>query len=106
GAEGETMQPLELVLQQLEAADGTAEPSAKDVAPEMLLNTELSRMSFDERILVMAEDPQVPLLERVRFLSMFGQRRDDFFMTRVARFKRMVAAGDADRTMDGLTPSQ
>ncbi len=106
GGEGETMQPLELVLQRLEAADGTAEPSAKDVAPQTLLNTELSRMSFDERILVMAEDPAMPLLERVRFLSMFGQRRDDFFMTRVARFKRMVAAGDADRTMDGLTPSQ
>ncbi len=104
--ERDTMQPLELVLQHLEAADGTIEPSARDVPPETLLNAELSRMSFDERILVMAEDTRIPLLERVRFLGMFGQRRDDFFMTRVARFKRMVAARDADRTIDGLTPSE
>ncbi|HEU5208975.1 MAG TPA: polyphosphate kinase 1 [Longimicrobiales bacterium] len=104
--EHDTLQPLELVLQQLEAADGTVEPSPRDVPPDTLLNAELSRMSFDERILVMAEDSRVPLLERVRFLGMFGQRRDDFFMTRVARFKRMLAARDADRTMDGLTPSE
>ena len=101
-----TVQPLELMLQRLEAADGTAEPSPKEVPPHMLLNMELSRMAFDERILVIAEDERVPLLERVRFLGMFGQRRDDFFMTRVARFKRMVAAGDTERSMDGLTPSE
>jgi len=104
--ERQPIQPLELVLQRLEAADGTVEPSPRDVPPDTLLNAELSRMSFDERILVMAEDPNVPLLERVRFLGMFGQRRDDFFMTRVARFKRMLAARDAERTMDGLTPSE
>jgi len=104
--ERDTMQPLELVLQQLEAADGTAEPSPRDVPPDTLLNAELSRMSFDERILVIAGDTRVPLLERVRFLAMFGQRLDDFFMTRVARFKRTLAARDADRTIDGLTPSE
>ncbi len=104
--ERDTMQPLDLVLQQLEAADGTAEPSPRDVPPDTLLNADLSRMAFDERIVVMAEDTRVPLLERVRFLGMYGQRRDDFFMTRVARFKRMLAARDTDRTIDGLTPSQ
>ncbi|MGH7445761.1 MAG: polyphosphate kinase 1, partial [Longimicrobiales bacterium] len=100
------MEPLELVLQRLEAADGTLEPTPRDMPPELLLNMELSRMAFDERILVMAEDARVPLLARVRFLGMFGQRRDDFFMTRVARFKRMLAAGDDERSMDGLIPSQ
>lgn len=99
-------QPLELVLQRLEAADGTAEPSPKEVPARMLLNMELSRMAFDERILVMAEDAETPLLARVRFLAMFGQRRDDFFMTRVSRFKRMLGAGDTERSMDGLTPSE
>ncbi|MGH7476984.1 MAG: polyphosphate kinase 1 [Longimicrobiales bacterium] len=104
--DGTPLEPLELVLQRLEAADGTAEPSPKEVPPEMLLNMELSRLAFDERILVMAEDPQTPLLERVRFLSMFASRRDDFFMTRVARFKLQVARGETSRTLDGLRPAE
>ncbi|MGH7483931.1 MAG: polyphosphate kinase 1, partial [Longimicrobiales bacterium] len=103
---GTPLQPLELLLERLHAADGTEEPSAKEVPPELLLNMELSRMSFDERILVMAEDTRTPLLERVLFLSMFGSRRDDFFMTRVARFKRELAAGESGRTIDGLTPAE
>ena len=67
---------------------------------------DLSRLAFDERILAFAEDERVPLLERVRFLGMFGERRDDFFMTRVARFKRMLGAGSNERSMDGLTPGE
>lgn len=101
-----TIEPLELVLQRLEAADGTVEPSPKEVPPELMLNMELSRLAFDERILVFAEDPRTPLLERVRFLGMFGERRDDFFMSRVGRFKRMLARGEESRTMDGLTPAE
>jgi polyphosphate kinase len=75
---------------------------ARDVPSEMLLNPELSRLSFDERILVMVEDERLPLLERVRFLSMFGTRLDDFFTTRIAEFKEQVAAGDVDTSLDGL----
>ncbi|HUH13262.1 MAG TPA: CYTH domain-containing protein, partial [Longimicrobiales bacterium] len=71
------LEPLEVVLQRLEAADGTNDPSPKEVPPRLLLNMELSRLAFDERILVFAEDPDTPLLERVRFLGMFGERRDD-----------------------------
>ncbi|HEX6308673.1 MAG TPA: polyphosphate kinase 1 [Longimicrobiales bacterium] len=78
---------------------------ARDVPPELLLNPELSRLSFDERILVFAEDERTPLLERVRFLSMFGSRLDDFFMTRIAEFKKQVAEGDTDLSLDGLTPA-
>jgi polyphosphate kinase len=76
---------------------------ARDVPPELLLNPELSRLAFDERILVIAEDEGTPLLERVRFLSMFGARLDDFFMTRIAEFKKHVAAGETDLSIDGLT---
>jgi hypothetical protein len=64
-----------------------------DVPPELLLNPELSRLAFDERILVIAEDPRTPLLERVRFLSMFGTRLDDFFTTRIAEFKKAGRGG-------------
>ncbi|HEX2167102.1 MAG TPA: polyphosphate kinase 1, partial [Longimicrobiales bacterium] len=77
---------------------------ARDVAPELLLNPELSRLAFDERILVIAEDERTPLLERVRFLSMFGARIDDFFMTRIAEFKKQVAGGETEPSIDGLTP--
>ena len=72
---------------------------------ELLLNPELSRLGFDERILVIAEDERTPLLERVRFLSMFGSRIDDFFMTRIAEFKTQVAEGITDLSLDGLTPA-
>ena len=104
--DGQPTEPLELVLQRLEAADGTQEATPKEVPPELLLNMDISRIGFDERILVFAEDPQTPLLERVRFLGMFGERRDDFFTTRVARFKRMLAEGSEERSIDGLTPSE
>ncbi|HSJ13408.1 MAG TPA: polyphosphate kinase 1 [Longimicrobiales bacterium] len=97
---------LEFVLQRLEAADGTQEGSAKEVPSELLLNMDLSRLAFDERILAFAEDPRTPLLERVRFLGMFGERRDDFFMTRVARFKLLAGIGSEKRSMDGMTPGE
>jgi polyphosphate kinase len=76
----------------------------KDVPPHLLLNPEISRLLFDERILVMIEDAQMPLLERVKFLSMFWSRLDDFFMTRIADFKDQVAEGEKELTLDGLTP--
>jgi polyphosphate kinase len=99
-------EPFEVVLQRLEAADTAWEPPASDVPPEQLLNMDLSRLAFDDRVLSIAEDPSVPLLERLRFLSMFGARRDDFFMSRVAHFKRAVARGDSKRSIDGLTPAE
>ena len=73
------------------------------VPAEHLLNMELSRMAFDERILSIVEDESYPLLERVRFLSMFGQRQDDFFMTRVAGFKEQASSGRPRMTMDGMS---
>jgi polyphosphate kinase len=82
------------------------EGSSGEVPPGLLLNPELSRLSFNERILAFAGDPAVPLLERVRFLGLVGDRLDDFFMSRVARFKRMVATGDNERTIDGLTSAE
>ena len=56
------------------------------------LNRELSRLDFDERVLAMAEDPKVPLLERVKFLAIFSQNLDDFFQVRVAGLKEQVLA--------------
>ena len=76
----------------------------KDISPRLLFNPDISRLLFDERILVMVEEPALPLLERVRFLSMFWSRLDDFFMTRIADFKEQVAEGETEQSPDGLTP--
>ena len=85
--------------------DDDFDPSG-DVPAEQLLNMELSRMSFDERILSIVEDDRYPLLERVRFLSMFGTRQDDFFMTRVAGFKHQTTTGRNRLTLDGMSPPE
>src|SRR4030088_2362834 len=75
-------------------------------APETprFLNRELSRLDFDERVLAMAEDPKLPLLERVRFLAIFSQNLDDFFQVRVAGLKEQVLAAVALASPDGMSP--
>jgi len=88
------------------SAAGIVERATRDVRPDLLLNPDRARLAFNERILVMVEDPRTPLLERVRFLSMFGARLDDFFMTRVAEAKDQVASGAGRRTPDGLSPEE
>src|SRR5919108_1046355 len=79
-------------------------PTAEELPPALLLNPELSRLAFDERILLIVDDEATPLLEAIRFLSMFGSRLDDFFMTRIAPFKKEPAAGSTARSIDGLSP--
>ena len=68
------------------------------------LNRELSRLDFDQRVLAMAEDERIPLLERVRFLAIFSQNLDDFFQIRVAGLKEQVLAAVAGSSPDGMTP--
>ncbi|HMJ39532.1 MAG TPA: polyphosphate kinase 1 [Verrucomicrobiae bacterium] len=68
------------------------------------LNRELSRLDFDERVLAMAEDSRLPLLERVRFLAIFSQNLDDFFQVRVAGLKEQVLAAVAVASPDGMSP--
>ena len=67
-------------------------------------NRELSWVDFNERVLALAEDPQVPLLERVKFLAIFAGNLDEFYMVRVAGLKRQVEAGLSSRSSDGMTP--
>ncbi|HEX2095236.1 MAG TPA: polyphosphate kinase 1 [Longimicrobiaceae bacterium] len=76
----------------------------EDLPPGSLLNMELSTLAFNRRVLVLAEDPRTPPLERVRFVSIFGANLDEFFRVRVAGFKQQVAAGSTKHTMDGATP--
>jgi polyphosphate kinase len=70
------------------------------------INRELSWLDFDARILALAEDPTTPLLERAKFLAIFAENLDEFYMVRVAGLKRQHAAGFRNRSSDGLTPRE
>jgi len=74
--------------------------------PAHYLNRELSWLDFNERVLAEAEDPTVPLLERVKFLAIVSNNWDEFFMVRVAGIWRQIDAGIVQPGPDGRTPSQ
>jgi polyphosphate kinase len=69
-------------------------------------NRELSKLEFNERVLHEASDERNPLLERVKFLSIFTQNMDEFFMKRVGGLKQQVIADVTERTPDGRTPRE
>lgn len=70
------------------------------------INRELSWLNFNERVLSLVADPEIPLLERCRFSSIFSSNLDEFFQIRVAALKDQVEAGLLDRTPDGRTPQE
>jgi polyphosphate kinase len=72
---------------------------------ERLLNRELSWLEFNARVLELAGDATVPLLERIKFCSIFSANLDEFFMVRVAGLMGQEAAGIAVRSSDGRTPT-
>src|SRR5918992_837131 len=74
--------------------------------PKLLINRELSWLSFNERVLHEALDERTPLLERLKFLSIVSTNLDEFYMVRVAGLRRQVAAGVTQTTPDGMTPQE
>jgi polyphosphate kinase len=73
---------------------------------DRFLDRELSWLAFNQRVLELAEDASLPLLERVRFLAIFASNLDEFFMVRVAGLKRRIATGIAVNAASGLSPRQ
>jgi len=92
------------IFQRRRAVNGRRRSGPRDSS--RYLNRELSWLDFNERVLALAEDPALPLLERAKFLAIFATNLDEFFQIRVAGLKRQEAAGLGTRSPDGLTAAE
>src|SRR5438477_8416575 len=81
-------------------------PSRRFAAPENFINRELSWLQFNRRVLEEAQDATQPLIERVKFLSIFSSNLDEFFEIRVAGIKQQIESETSDVGADGLSPTE
>src|SRR5215467_586261 len=101
----------EVHLERMEEITGVETPVAKPTSspqtltlesPELFINRELSLLEFQKRVLHEAQNPQNPLLERVKFLSIVSSNLDEFFMVRIAGLHKQAASGAQEVSVDGL----
>src|SRR5919109_5277547 len=92
------------LVESVEPARPPAPPDLEDSS--LYVNRELSWLDFNDRVLQLAEDPSVPLLERVKFAAIYQDNLDEFFMVRVANLHDQVEAGLDARGADGLTATE
>lgn len=78
----------------------------KYFVPENFINRDLSWIEFNKRVLEEALNPSLPLLERIKFISIFSSNLDEFYMIRVSGIKEQIAANIAEITIDGFTPQK
>src|SRR3954451_6301030 len=74
--------------------------------PKNFINRELSWLAFNQRVLEEAQDPTQPLIERVKFLTIFSSNLDEFFEIRVAGIKQQIESETSDVGPDGLSPTE
>ena len=105
------MEPTRAETTGTDAVVEPAPPPERAVAPDLedhslYFNRELSWLDFNERVLQLAEDPSVPLLERAKFAAIWESNLDEFFMVRVANLHDQVEAGSPARGADGMSPME
>jgi polyphosphate kinase len=83
-----------------------AEQTLPELSPDTFINRELSTIQFQKRVLELAKDETLPLLERIKFVAIVGNNLDEFFMVRVASYLQKVQLGIGSTRPDGLSPSQ
>ncbi len=98
--------PISSVPSDLAAGPDEGAPGPDLDDPRLYLNRELTWLAFNRRVLAEAEDESNPLLERIKFLSIFDSNLDEFFMKRIGGLKHLAGAGLKSRTVDGRTPQQ
>jgi polyphosphate kinase len=90
----------------MSAVDESAPAAVQLSDPSLYINRELSWLDFNDRVLQLAEDTSLPLIERLKFLAIFTSNLDEFFMIRVAGVHDQVDAGIDARGPDGLAPTE
>ena len=102
-----SMRAIQVVLMTAPQTDLKSDIESPNLSdPALYINRELSWLSFNERCLDEALDLDLPVLERVRFLAIFSNNLDEYYMVRVSGLKDQVTAGVVDTPPDGLTPQQ
>jgi polyphosphate kinase len=98
---------------EVQEPSGKVEPREKDLLPEArfsapgnFINRELSWLEFNRRVLEEAQDPTQPLIERVKFLTIFSSNLDEFFEIRVAGIKQQIESETSEIGPDGLSPTE
>src|SRR5690349_20485759 len=84
--------------------DVALDTSPADADQPRSINRELSWLDFNARVLALAEDTTIPLLERAKFAAIYSQNLDEFFQVRVAGLKDQLAAGLGAAATDGTSP--
>jgi polyphosphate kinase len=87
-------------------AAGGGALNSPELPPDRFLDRELSWLAFNGRVLELSQDPELPLLDRTKFLAIFASNLDEFFMVRVAGLKRRIATGIAVQAASGYTPRE
>ena len=88
------------------ASAGRSRPEAAELPPDRYLDREESWLRFSQRVLELSEDPNVPLLERIRFSAIFASGMDEFFGVRIAGRVRRMATGLPVEAASGQSPDQ